>query len=251
MPVHITPLSPLAFLERSASVFPERTAAVDAGRRLTYAGLAAEATRAAHALRASGVGPGDRVAYLCPNARELLVAHFAAPLAGAVLVAINTRLAPEEVRAICAHSGARLLVADAELERHGRAGDRPPRPGRRGGLGRRRPRRIAAGAGLRGLPRARLRRAPAVDGGGRGRDDLDQLHVRHDRGAQGRHVHAPRAPTSTPWARTSRPATGPARSTSGRCRCSTATAGATPGPSSRPEAPRCACGPCAATRSGA
>jgi fatty-acyl-CoA synthase len=116
VPVHITPLSPLAFLERSASVFSERTAVVDAGRRLTYAELAAEATRAAHALRASGVGPGDRVAYLCPNARQLLVAHFAAPLAGAVLVAINTRLAPEEVRAICAHSGARLLVADSELE---------------------------------------------------------------------------------------------------------------------------------------
>ena len=62
------------------------------------------------------MGPGDRVAFLCGNGRELLVAHFAAPLAGAVLVAINTRLAPEEVRSICLHSGARLLVADAALE---------------------------------------------------------------------------------------------------------------------------------------
>ena len=115
VPVHITPLTPLAFLERSASVFAERTAVVDGEDRATYAELAAEVTRAAHALRASGVGPGDRVAYLCPNARALLVAHFAVPLAGAVLVAINTRLAPEEVRGICAHSGARLLVADAEL----------------------------------------------------------------------------------------------------------------------------------------
>ena len=113
--VHITQLTPLAFLERSASVFADRVAVVDGDERITYAGLAAEVTRAAHALRASGVGLGDRVAYLCPNSRALLVAHFAAPLAGAVLVAINTRLAPEEVRAICAHSGSRLLVADAEL----------------------------------------------------------------------------------------------------------------------------------------
>ena len=116
MPVHITQLTPLAFMERSASVFADRVAVVDGDLRLTYRELAAEITRAAHALRASGVGPGDRVAFLCGNGRELLVAHFAAPLAGAVLVAINTRLAPEEVRSICLHSGARLLVADAALE---------------------------------------------------------------------------------------------------------------------------------------
>jgi fatty-acyl-CoA synthase len=114
-PVHITPLTPLAFLERSASVFADRTAVVDGAERTTYAELGSEVTRIAHALRASGVGPGDGVAYLCPNGRPLLAAHFAVPLAGAVLVAINTRLAPEEVRAICEHSGARLLVADAEL----------------------------------------------------------------------------------------------------------------------------------------
>ena len=72
-------------------------------------------TRLARALRASGVEPGDRVAYLCPNIPALIAAHFAVPLAGAVLVAINTRLAPAEVRTICDHSGARLLVADTEL----------------------------------------------------------------------------------------------------------------------------------------
>jgi fatty-acyl-CoA synthase len=115
VPVHITPLTPLAFLERSASVFADRVAVVDGATRMTYRDLAARATRTAHALGASGVGPGDRAAYLCPNTPELLVAHFAAPLAGAVLVALNTRLAPEEVRSICMHSGARLLVVDASL----------------------------------------------------------------------------------------------------------------------------------------
>ena len=55
------------------------------------------------------------MAYLCPNIPELLIAHFAVPLAGAVLVAINTRLATEEVRYICDHSGAKLLVVDSEL----------------------------------------------------------------------------------------------------------------------------------------
>ena len=77
--------------------------------------LPREATRLARALRASGIEAGDRVAYMCPNIPELLIAHFAVPLAGAVLVAINTRLATEEVRYICEHSGAKLLVVDSEL----------------------------------------------------------------------------------------------------------------------------------------
>jgi fatty-acyl-CoA synthase len=110
-----TPLTPLAFLERSAEVFPGKEAIVYGERRVTYREFAAETTRVAHALRASGVEPGDRVAYLLPNIPEMLVAHFAVPLAGAVLVAINTRLAPAEIRYILGHSGAKLLVVDAAL----------------------------------------------------------------------------------------------------------------------------------------
>jgi fatty-acyl-CoA synthase len=110
-----TPLTPLAFLRRSAEVFPDKTAIVYGDRRISYAEFAAETTRVAHALRGSGTGPGDRVAYLLPNLPEMLVAHFAVPLAGAVLVAINTRLSTDEVRYILDHSGAKLLVVDAAL----------------------------------------------------------------------------------------------------------------------------------------
>jgi fatty-acyl-CoA synthase len=108
-------LTPLRFLERSAEVYPDKVAIVHGARRTSYRHFAAEATRLAHALQASGIDPGDRVAYLCPNIPELLIAHFAVPLAGAVLVAINTRLAAEEVRYICDHSGSKLLVVDSEL----------------------------------------------------------------------------------------------------------------------------------------
>ncbi|WP_141576436.1 acyl--CoA ligase family protein [Actinomadura sp. WMMA1423] len=110
-----TALTPLAFLDRSARVFPGKTAYAHGDRRASYAEFAAEATRLANALRACGVEPGDRVAYLAPNIPELLVAHFGVPLAGGVLVAINTRLAPEEIRYILDHSGARVLVVDAGL----------------------------------------------------------------------------------------------------------------------------------------
>lgn len=114
-PVHITPLTPLLLLERSADVFADATAVVHGDVRMTYRDLAAEVQRVAAGLRASGIGPGDRVAYLCPNTPTLLVAHFAVPLAGAVLVAVNTRLHAEEVRSICLHSGARMIVADTAL----------------------------------------------------------------------------------------------------------------------------------------
>jgi fatty-acyl-CoA synthase len=107
------PLTPLSFLERSAHVWPGKVAVIYGGRRLSYAEFAAEAVRVARALRASGVEPGDRVAYLMPNLPEMLVAHFAVPLAGGVLVAINTRLTAEEVSYILRHSGAKILVADA------------------------------------------------------------------------------------------------------------------------------------------
>ena len=110
-----TALSPLSFLERSARVWPDKIAVVYGGRRLTYSELAAEAQRVARALQASGVEPGDRVAYLMPNLPEMLIAHFAVPLAGGVLVAVNTRLTAEEIAYILAHSGSKILVLDAEL----------------------------------------------------------------------------------------------------------------------------------------
>ncbi|GED98452.1 AMP-binding protein [Gordonia crocea] len=110
-----TPLSPLRFLERAASVHPGKLAAIDGGRRLTYAELAADVRSLAGALRASGVEPGDKVAYLASNSLELLTAHFAVPLVGGILVAVNTRLAPEEIRYIGDHSESVLLVGDAPL----------------------------------------------------------------------------------------------------------------------------------------
>jgi len=113
--VYSTQLTPLSFLERSADVFPEKIAISHGQRDVTYAGMATAATRVARALEASGIEPGDRVAYLMPNLPEMLIAHFAVPLRHAVLVAINTRLSGQEIQYILNHSGARMLVVDTEL----------------------------------------------------------------------------------------------------------------------------------------
>jgi fatty-acyl-CoA synthase len=108
-------LSPLGFLERAAVAFGERTALVHGPRRLTYRTLRQRVHRLATALRGAGLAPGDRVAVLAPNSPVLLESHFGVPLAGGVLVAINTRLAPAEIGYILQHSGARALLVDAEL----------------------------------------------------------------------------------------------------------------------------------------
>ncbi len=113
--VYRTELTPLSFLERSALVYPTKTAIVDGDRRISYRQMAAHANRLANAITAAGVKPGERVAYLCTNIPEMLIAHFGPALAGAVLVAINTRLSAEEIRYILNHSGAKILVGETRL----------------------------------------------------------------------------------------------------------------------------------------
>src|SRR5712691_5870103 len=95
--VHLSRLTPLSFLERSAAAFPARVGVVDGDRRLTWAEVRDRARRLAVALQDAGIEKGDRVAFLAFNTPELLEAHFGVPAAGAVLVAINTRLTAEEV----------------------------------------------------------------------------------------------------------------------------------------------------------
>jgi fatty-acyl-CoA synthase len=109
------PLTPLAFLERSVRVFPHKTAVVYGPERWSYAAFAERIGRLAGALARAGVGPDGRVAVLAPNVPVALEAHFAVLRLRAALVAINTRLAPEEVRYILEHSGARVALVDPEL----------------------------------------------------------------------------------------------------------------------------------------
>src|SRR5579872_11420 len=78
--------------------------------RITYAELADAARALAAGFIALGVAPGDRVAIWLPNGVDWLVAHWAGALAGAILVPLNTRNRPAEVRYILAQSGTTVLV---------------------------------------------------------------------------------------------------------------------------------------------
>jgi fatty-acyl-CoA synthase len=113
---HRSELTPLSFLERSASVYPDRVAVVHEDRRYTYGELGARVNRLASALRRAGLEKGDRVAFICPNIPALLEAHFGVPAAGGVLVALNYRLEARDIGRILEHSGARFVFVDHEFE---------------------------------------------------------------------------------------------------------------------------------------
>ncbi|HZV80258.1 MAG TPA: acyl--CoA ligase family protein [Candidatus Binatus sp.] len=115
LPVNRSLLSPLAFLERSIHVYGGKDAMVDGTRRYSYEQLGARVYRLASALRASGIGKGDRVALLAYNSDEALEAHFGVPQIGAVLVAINIRLSADEIGYILAHCGAKAIIAHPDF----------------------------------------------------------------------------------------------------------------------------------------
>ncbi len=108
-------LSPLNFLHRGAQALSERPAVVHGRRRYSYGELAERCHRLAGALRSRDLERHDRVAILAPNSPALLEAHYGVPLAGGVLVALNTRLSSREVEYILRDSGSSTLLVDARL----------------------------------------------------------------------------------------------------------------------------------------
>jgi fatty-acyl-CoA synthase len=108
-------LNPLDFLERSAFVYPDKAAVVYRDTRYTYGEFYARVNQLAGALKQAGVHRGDRVAFLVPNVPAMLEGHYGPLRLGAILVAINIRLSPREAAYILNHSGAKVLVFDAEF----------------------------------------------------------------------------------------------------------------------------------------
>jgi fatty-acyl-CoA synthase len=106
------PLTPLDFLDRAVTIFPERLAVVWRDCELTYGQFGMLVSAMADFLRQQGVSSGDVVSLICGNRPEMLAAHYAVPMVGAVLNAINTRLDQPTVSYILGHSESRLLIAD-------------------------------------------------------------------------------------------------------------------------------------------
>ena len=106
------PLSPVSFLNRTASVHPDRAAVVHGPVRRTWRETAERCRRLASALRGRGYGKGDTIAIMAPNVPEFLEASFGAPMMDGVLNALNIRLDAGAIAFILNHGEAKVLIAD-------------------------------------------------------------------------------------------------------------------------------------------
>jgi fatty-acyl-CoA synthase len=90
-----------------------KPAIIAGDRTLTYAQLEDQTAHSAAAFSAAGVGQGDRIAFLGENSPEFVEVLFAAARLGAVIVPLNTRLAPGELAYQLDDAGVSVFVYDA------------------------------------------------------------------------------------------------------------------------------------------
>ncbi len=102
-------------LERASLYFPEKSALIFEGRTFSYRELNGLVNRLANALKALGVGKGDRVGLFLPNIPAFPIAYFAALKLGGIAVSINVMSKKREVKYIAGDSGCKVLFTTGEL----------------------------------------------------------------------------------------------------------------------------------------
>ena len=111
-PANFQPLTPLTFLERAASVFPDHTAIVHGALRRSYADFYRRSRQLASALTRSGIMRGDTVSALLANTPAMLECHYGVPMCGAVLHSINTRLDAAVIAFQLDHAMSKVVIVD-------------------------------------------------------------------------------------------------------------------------------------------
>src|SRR5579871_6198892 len=114
-PANYVPLTPLSFIARSAAVFPNHPCAVYEGRSYTWAETFERCRRFSSYRAGKGIGEGDTVAAMLPNVPAMNELHFAVPMAGAVLNALNIRLDAPSIAFQLDHGGAKIILVDPEF----------------------------------------------------------------------------------------------------------------------------------------
>jgi fatty-acyl-CoA synthase len=114
-PANYVPLTPLSFLARTAAIYPNHVSAVYEGRVFTWAQTHARCRRFASFLVGRNIGRGDTVAAMLPNIPAMNEVHFAVPMAGAVLNALNIRLDAASIAFQLDHGGAKVILVDPEF----------------------------------------------------------------------------------------------------------------------------------------
>src|SRR3990170_1334823 len=114
-PANYQPLTPLTFLARSASVYPEHIAIIHGKQRNSYATFYARARKLASALVKAGIKKADTVSAILANTPAMLECHYGVPMMGAVLNTLNTRLDAATIGFSLDHAETKLLIVDKEF----------------------------------------------------------------------------------------------------------------------------------------
>ncbi len=109
------PLTPIRCLHRAVDLFPEKIGIVSGERQFTYREFGERCHRLASALHKHGIQHGDRVAYLSFNTHQLLESYYGVVLGHAIVMPLNVRLSPLELKNILNHSGARMLLFENDF----------------------------------------------------------------------------------------------------------------------------------------
>jgi fatty-acyl-CoA synthase len=114
-PANYVALTPLSFLVRTASVYPDHLSTVYEDRRFTWSQTYRRCRQLASFLAGHGIGRGDTVAAMLPNIPAMNELHFAVPMTGAVLNALNIRLDAPSIAFQLDHGGAKIVLVDPEF----------------------------------------------------------------------------------------------------------------------------------------
>lgn len=114
-PANFVALSPLRYLERAAYIYPHQDAIIYGSRRISWREKYQRCRQFADQLRKLGVQKNDTVSALLPNIPAMLEAHFAVPMAGAVLNTLNTRLDAKTLAFMLEHAESKVLLVDPEF----------------------------------------------------------------------------------------------------------------------------------------
>ena len=109
--VHLTPLN---FIERCSSVYPQKISLIHGDIKFTWAETYKRCCLLASALLKMGIGKGDTVAFMGANTPETFEGHFGVPMTGAVLNALNVRLDAKAIAFILEHAETKVLFTDRE-----------------------------------------------------------------------------------------------------------------------------------------
>ena len=116
-PANFQPLTPLGFLERAASVFPDHTAIIHGKLRRSYAEFYARTRRLASALDARGIKRGDTVSVMLANTPACIECHYGVPMTQGVLNTLNTRLDAAIIAFSLDHAEAKVVIIDREFSK--------------------------------------------------------------------------------------------------------------------------------------